>query len=91
MDIEHKLNLTLLKLNSLTLGVISIPDIIIELKKLYQYTINVEKYIITMYHEENIDHETINKYKKSLEKANNLINEQYENIDKILIDVYHLT
>ena len=44
-----------------------------------------------MYHEENVDHETINKYKKSLEKANSLINEQYENIDKILIDVYHLT
>ena len=88
---EQKLNLTLLELNSLKMGVISIPDIMDKLKSLYSYTINIEKYIISMYNEKNIDHETIKKYKDSLEKANTLILEQYENIDMILTNVYHLT
>ena len=90
IELENKLNLTLLNLNKLKTSIIYLPDLIIELKKLHQYQVSVERFII-MKETKNQDKQLIEDYKISLEIVKKKIEDIYQNISSILEDSYNLT
>ena len=89
LEIEKQNKLILNSLESLKISIISLPDLLYQLKTAYKDQIDIEKILHDISIKKNISLDK--KYKQFFDENLEKLNLIWKNINSILIDVYKLT